>query len=198
MTTADCLPGPGCRSARANIFSQLGGLNWRMFGESMPRPCYRANARLYVPRHAPALFYYTRVGPAACRADVVPLPARRIKLKRKFTWIVPNLQHRLGVADRQRGDADRVHRDLAFDAREGGRAAAEPLQQPAYVGVDAAPAVRRRSVLREGLSDPLPPVTGSVRGQTPVTWRRRPPRPRWGVGGASRAAPRACRSGRTS
>jgi hypothetical protein len=92
VTTADCLPGPGCRSARANIFSQLGGLNWRVFGESMPRPCYRANTRLYVPRHAPAL-YYTRVGPAACRADVVPLPARRIKLKREFTWIVPNLQH---------------------------------------------------------------------------------------------------------
>ena len=54
VTTADCLPGPGCRSVRANIFSQLGGRNWRMFSESQPAPCYRANTPPYVPRHAPA------------------------------------------------------------------------------------------------------------------------------------------------
>jgi hypothetical protein len=92
VTTADCLPGEECQSTRANIFSQLGGRNWRMFSESQPAPCYRADTRLYVPRHAPAL-YYTRVPRATCRADVVRLPARRIKLKRKFTWITPNLQH---------------------------------------------------------------------------------------------------------
>jgi phosphatidylinositol-3-phosphatase len=92
VTTADCLPGPGCRSGRGNIFSQLGGRNWRVFGESMPRPCYGGNTRLYVSRHAPAL-YYTRIPRAVCRADVVPLPSHRLKLKRKFTWIVPNLQH---------------------------------------------------------------------------------------------------------
>ncbi len=28
-----------------------------------------------------------------CRADVVPLPSHRLKLRRRFTWIVPNLQH---------------------------------------------------------------------------------------------------------
>src|SRR6185503_14988195 len=33
VTTADCVPGPGCQSTRANIFSQLGGRNWRMFSE---------------------------------------------------------------------------------------------------------------------------------------------------------------------
>ena len=92
VTTADCLPGEECQSTRANIFSQLGGRNWRMFSESQPAPCYRADTRLYVPRHAPAL-YYTRVPRATCRADVVRLPARRIKLKRKFTWVTPNLQH---------------------------------------------------------------------------------------------------------
>lgn len=92
VTTADCVPGPGCQSTRANIFSQLGGRNWRMFSESQPSPCYRANTSLFVPRHAPAL-YYTRIPRATCRADVVPLPPTRIKLRRKFTWVVPNLQH---------------------------------------------------------------------------------------------------------
>jgi phosphatidylinositol-3-phosphatase len=92
VTAGDCLPGPGCRSGRGNIFSQLGRSGWRTFAESMPSPCHRGNTRLFVPRHAPAL-YYTRIRPATCRADVVPLPAHRLKLKRRFTWIVPNLQH---------------------------------------------------------------------------------------------------------
>jgi hypothetical protein len=92
VTTADCLPVPGCLSGRANIFSQLGRQNWRLFAESMPRPCYPGNTRLYVSRHAPAL-YYTRIPRAACRADVVPMPSHRLKLRRKFTWIVPNLQN---------------------------------------------------------------------------------------------------------
>src|SRR6185437_14564383 len=99
-------------------------------------------------------------------------------------------------------DPDPVHRHLAVDARAGGPPAAEPLQRPADVGVDAAPPVRGRGLLREGPSDPVPPVTGSVRGLTPVSCpgvcRRPPPRSRWGGGGASRAAPRACRRGRTS
>jgi hypothetical protein len=91
-TTSDCLPGPGCESTRANIFSQVGGLHWRTFAESMPAPCDRTNTSLYVPRHAPAI-YYTRIPAATCRRDVLPLPTHTPEFKRTFTWIVPNLRH---------------------------------------------------------------------------------------------------------
>ena len=91
-TTSDCLPGPGCQSTRANIFSQLGGLHWRTFAESMPEPCDPTNTSLYVPRHAPAI-YYTRVPALTCRRDMLPLPARTPQFKRAFTWIAPNLLH---------------------------------------------------------------------------------------------------------
>lgn len=92
VTTSDCLPGPGCESAGPNIFSQLGGTHWRTFAESMPQPCYSQNTSLYVPRHEPAI-YYRRIPRAACRSNVVTLPAHRLKLRRTFTWIAPNLQH---------------------------------------------------------------------------------------------------------
>jgi hypothetical protein len=90
--TSDCLPGPGCRSGAANIFSQVGGRNWRSFAESMPRPCDPADTSLFVPRHVPAI-YYTRVSRTSCRRNVVPLGSRPPELKRMFTWITPNLQH---------------------------------------------------------------------------------------------------------
>jgi phosphatidylinositol-3-phosphatase len=92
VTTSDCTPGPGCSSNGPNIFSQVGGLHWRTFAESMPRPCDASNTSLYVPRHAPAV-YYRRIPRAVCRRDMVTLPTHRIKLKRTFTWITPNLQH---------------------------------------------------------------------------------------------------------
>jgi phosphatidylinositol-3-phosphatase len=91
-TTSDCLPGPGCRSTRANIFSQLGGRHWRTFAESMPKPCDTRDSSLYVPRHAPAI-YYTRVPRSTCGRDVLALPSHTPELKRAFTWIAPNLRH---------------------------------------------------------------------------------------------------------
>jgi phosphatidylinositol-3-phosphatase len=91
-TTSDCLPGPGCESTRANIFSQLGGLHWRTLAESMPTACDRKNTSLYVPRHAPAI-YYTRVPAPTCRRDMLALPARTPEFKRTFTWVAPNLRH---------------------------------------------------------------------------------------------------------
>jgi len=91
-TTSDCLPGPGCESSRSNIFSQVGGLHWRTFAESMPTPCNPRNTSLYVPRHAPAI-YYTRIPRSVCRRDMVPMPGHALKFKRTFTWIAPNLQH---------------------------------------------------------------------------------------------------------
>src|SRR5689334_1556937 len=73
VTTSDCTPGPECSSGGPNIFSQVGGLHWRTFAESMPRPCYAQNTSLYVPRHAPAI-YYTRIPRVVCRRDMVPMP----------------------------------------------------------------------------------------------------------------------------
>jgi hypothetical protein len=92
VTTSDCLPGPGCQSGRGNIFNQLGRRHWRLFAQSMPSPCYRKDTSLFAARHAPAL-YYTRILRSTCRADVVPLPSHPLKLRRRFTWITPNLQH---------------------------------------------------------------------------------------------------------
>jgi phosphatidylinositol-3-phosphatase len=91
-TTSDCLPSADCSSGSGNIFSQVGGLHWRTFAESMPAPCYRQDTSLYVPRHAPAV-YYTRIPRAVCVRDMVTLPSHPLKLKRAFTWIAPNLQH---------------------------------------------------------------------------------------------------------
>ena len=92
VTTSDCTPGPDCSSGRANIFSQVGSRNWRTFAESMPTPCDPNDTSLYVPRHAPAI-YYTRIPRSVCRRDMIPLPSHAIKLKRTFTWITPNLRH---------------------------------------------------------------------------------------------------------
>lgn len=91
-TTGDCLPGPRCESTRANIFSQVRGLHWRTFAESMPTACDRTNTNLYVPRHAPAV-YYTRIPRAICASDMLPLPTHIPEFKRTFTWIAPNLRH---------------------------------------------------------------------------------------------------------
>ena len=79
VTTSDCVPGPGCSSSRSSIFSQVGGLHWRLFAESMPAPCYRQNTSLYVPRHAPAV-YYTRIPRAVCGRDMVALPSHPLEL----------------------------------------------------------------------------------------------------------------------
>ena len=92
VTTSDCTPGPECSSGGRNIFSQVGRLHWRTFAESMPTPCDPNNRSLYVPRHAPPI-YYTRIPRAVCRRDMVTLPSHPLKLKRTFTWIAPNLQH---------------------------------------------------------------------------------------------------------
>jgi hypothetical protein len=87
--TGDCVPGPSCQSGAANIFSQLGSSQWRMFGQSMPSNCAKANSGNYVTRHLPAL-YYTRISAATCAADALPLPATFGATKRKFVWIAPD------------------------------------------------------------------------------------------------------------
>ena len=88
--TGDCLPGRGCVAPGQSIFEQVGGRHWRIWAQSMPRPCYPLNTRLYVPRHAPAV-YYPRIRRPTCRADMVPLPSQPPTPRRQFIWIAPNL-----------------------------------------------------------------------------------------------------------
>lgn len=90
----DCLPAASCSSGALSIFNQVGPRGWRVWAESMPRPCYRQNTSLYVPRHAPAP-YYRRLHPAVCVQDMRRLPARPPQAKRRFVWVTPNLQHDL-------------------------------------------------------------------------------------------------------
>ena len=87
--TGDCVPGPGCVSPAGSIFGQVGQYHWRLWAESMPTPCSPTNTSLYVPRHAPAV-YYTRLAGAECQHDMRPL-AGSLSLRRSFTWITPNL-----------------------------------------------------------------------------------------------------------
>ena len=90
--TGDCVPGPGCRSASASIFGQIGPRNWRAWAESMPGNCVARNAGQYVSRHVPPI-YFTRIPQRVCRANMNPLPRRVPIPGRKFTWVTPNLMH---------------------------------------------------------------------------------------------------------
>ncbi|HEU0193374.1 MAG TPA: hypothetical protein VFQ71_04205 [Gaiellales bacterium] len=89
--TSDCPPGRGCRSPARSIFGEIGRYHWRLWAESMPVPCSPADTTLYVPRHAPAV-YYTRLAGGECRHDMLPLTGTP-SLRRPFTWIAPNLLH---------------------------------------------------------------------------------------------------------
>jgi hypothetical protein len=92
--TGDCLPAAGCSSGALSIFNQVGSNAWRVWAESMPRPCYRQNTSLYVPRHASAP-YYRRLRASTCARNMLRLPTRPPQVKRRFVWVTPNLQHDL-------------------------------------------------------------------------------------------------------
>jgi phosphatidylinositol-3-phosphatase len=90
--SGDCSPGPSCRSAAPSIFEQLGPTGWRSWDESAPSACDKADASPYVARHEPTL-YYGRLRAATCTANVLPMPSPLPGPSRKFTWIVPNMDH---------------------------------------------------------------------------------------------------------
>ncbi len=94
--TGDCLPGGSCQSGAMNIFGQLRAAGWRAYGQSMPSPCATTNSGSYVTRHLPPL-YYTRISPATCAADVLPLPSPLGEIKRRFIWVAPDEQHDMEV-----------------------------------------------------------------------------------------------------
>jgi hypothetical protein len=90
--TGDCSPGPSCHSAAPSIFEQLGPTGWRAWDESAPSACARMDAPPYVARHEPTL-YYGRLRAATCKANVLPMPSPLPGPGRKFTWIVPDMDH---------------------------------------------------------------------------------------------------------
>ncbi len=68
----DCQPSGTCLATAPTIFDQTGG-SWRVYAESMPANCARANTAdgLYVPRHTAAP-YFTGLA-AACLKRQLPL-----------------------------------------------------------------------------------------------------------------------------
>ncbi|HLH28293.1 MAG TPA: alkaline phosphatase family protein, partial [Acidimicrobiales bacterium] len=66
--TSDCAAAsPGCQTANANIFEQVGPGGWKAYAQSMPSPCDRSDSGPYVARHNPAV-YYSDLG-AACASN---------------------------------------------------------------------------------------------------------------------------------
>jgi hypothetical protein len=129
-----------CHQAAPNLLAQLAasGRTWRDWQESMPAPCYRADAGTpsrhneYSAHHNPAL-YFTGLR-AACRADSLPMGGTGAKATEafdaalasgdvgNFNLIVPN--------DCENGHdpcgGDRVRHFDAFLAREIPRIEASP------------------------------------------------------------------------
>ena len=68
----DCQPTGGCVATSESIFSQTAG-SWRVYAESMPANCSRANTSdgLYVPRHTAAPYFTDLAG--ACLKRQLPL-----------------------------------------------------------------------------------------------------------------------------
>lgn len=97
---SDCSPSPNCSAGRQSIFSQLRG-RWRIFAESMPRPCARHDSGPYVVHHNPAPYLRNLRG-VCSRAD---LPLRRFRLVGRFVLVIPNNDDNMHDGSRGRGDA---------------------------------------------------------------------------------------------
>ena len=94
----DCLPVGGCVTGAPNLFRRV--RSWRVYAESMPRPCDRRNTGQYLARHTAAP-YYTVLRRSCLRKDV-PLGtidggalsnALRRQTLPSFSLIVPNATH---------------------------------------------------------------------------------------------------------
>jgi phospholipase C len=94
----DCQPTGGCITTSPSIFAQTAG-SWRVYAESMPANCSRANTSdgLYVPRHTAAPYYTDLAG--ACLKRQVPLGTTtsgalsgdlRAGTLASFSLVVPN------------------------------------------------------------------------------------------------------------
>jgi len=94
----------------ANLPAQLdaGGVPWRAYGESMPRPCYTGDTNLFAVRHVPFLYYdYVTQRPDYCAQHVVPMTALDADLaadRYRYMWLTPNMQNDMHDAPVATGD----------------------------------------------------------------------------------------------
>ena len=91
----------GARSANDNVFHQVQatGRTWKLYAESMPRPCAGGKTGTYQPGHTPAVWYTDLRSPTdTCAQDQVPLApaldgAITADALPAYTWITPNQCH---------------------------------------------------------------------------------------------------------
>ncbi|MGZ4615323.1 MAG: alkaline phosphatase family protein [Actinomycetes bacterium] len=94
----DCSP-TGCPQKSRTIFQEASshGLSWRVYAESMPRPCSTANVGRYVARHNPPLYYPAIAGQCAKQDIPMGTPTRGALVRdlasghlASFTLVIPN------------------------------------------------------------------------------------------------------------
>lgn len=109
--TTDC---NACRTNVPNIFRQLArrGRAWRVYAESMPRPCLRADSGRYLMRHNPAVYFLHLH--RTCRTSDLPMgrPARgplrhalRKDILPAYTFLTPDACHDMHDCPTSSGDA---------------------------------------------------------------------------------------------
>jgi phospholipase C len=111
--TSDCPPGGSCLVTTPNLADSLAkaGLSWRMYAESMPKPCDAANAGDYAVKHNPFLYYPSVTRDAAlCAQHVVPFTQFATDLAAAsglpaFSFISPNLCNDMHDCSVATGDA---------------------------------------------------------------------------------------------
>jgi phosphatidylinositol-3-phosphatase len=85
----------------ANLAAQLdtAHIQWRAYGESMPRPCFSGDTNLYAVRHLPFLYYdYVTGNPAYCAQHIVPMTDLAADLaadRYRYMWLTPNMQNNM-------------------------------------------------------------------------------------------------------
>lgn len=100
-TTSGIATGVGNRTADDNVFHQVqaSGGTWKLFAESMPRPCAGGKTGTYQPGHTPAVWYTDLRSPTdTCTQDQVPMSpalddAIAYDALPDYTWITPNQCH---------------------------------------------------------------------------------------------------------
>jgi acid phosphatase len=105
-----------CFLDQANLADRIeaSGRTWRDYQEDMPSPCFTGDAKLYVQKHNPFMYFDNiRLNSSRCDEHVVPLTQLDADLAANqlpnFTFIMPNMCHsshdcELDVADQWLGD----------------------------------------------------------------------------------------------
>ncbi|MFF1633719.1 alkaline phosphatase family protein [Leifsonia sp. NPDC058248] len=110
---SDCAPGGSCLVTGPNLADSLvkAGLSWRMYAESMPKPCDPCDPGEYAVKHNPFLYYPSVTHDAvSCAQHVVPFTQFATDLSSApglpaFSFISPNLCNDMHDCSVATGDA---------------------------------------------------------------------------------------------